>query len=287
MPSPRQLRTLLVGVLIGVVFVLFYTSSLRSHEVKDERTIQDFYHKTVNGLKHKTPPGQAVLDQNKGKAAGHVPVDKDADGDVDADDEQLAKDMADRLKAAEDKAKELANKKSPLKPDAPSEVVGKGNSAAGQDKKKEKTGATKEITKDSTDGDEEKKKTKAESDEEHAVEVELNSILKKSPVIIFSKTFCPYSKKAKALLLEKYSIEPAPFVVELDKHPLGPQLQAFLGEKTGRKTVPNILINSVSIGGGDDIAELDSERKLVPKIIDLGQKKVAMKERSVNSQKIS
>lgn len=267
-----------MGVLIGVVFVLFYTSSLRANEVKDERTIQDFYHKTVNGLKHKQPPGQAVLEGNKPKAAGHVPVDKDADGDVDADDEKLAKDMQGRLKAAEDKAKELANKKSPLKPDAPSDVVGKGNSAAGQ-KKKEKTANGKEVT----ETDEEEKKD--ESDEEHAVEVELNSILKKSPVIIFSKSYCPYSKKAKALLLEKYSIEPTPYVVELDKHPLGPQLQAFLGEKTGRKTVPNILVNSVSIGGGDDIIELDSQKKLVPRIIDLGQKKVEMKERSANSQK--
>ncbi|KAK2042986.1 glutaredoxin [Colletotrichum somersetense] len=281
MPSQRQLRTLLVGVLIGVVFVLFYTSSLRADEVKDERTIQDFYHKTVNGLKHKQPPDQAVLDQNKPKAVGHVPVDKDADGDVDADDEKLAKDMAGRLKAAEEKAKELANKKSPLKPDAPSEVVGKGNSAAGQDKK-EKTAAGKDGAKDS--GDVEKK---TESNEEHAVEAELNSILKKSPVIIFSKSYCPHSKKAKALLLEKYSIDPAPFVVELDQHPLGPQLQAFLGQKTGRKTVPNILVNSVSIGGGDDIVELDHQKKLVPKIVDLGQKKVGMKERSANSQKIN
>ncbi|KAF4778013.1 glutaredoxin [Colletotrichum scovillei] len=279
MPSQRQLRTLLVGVLIGVVFVLFYTSSLRANEVKDERTIQDFYHKTVNGLKHKQPPGQAVLEGNKPKAAGHVPVDKDADGDVDADDEKLAKDMQGRLKAAEDKAKELANKKSPLKPDAPSDVVGKGNSAAGQ-KKKEKAANGKEVSET-----EEEEKKKDESDEEHAVEVELNSILKKSPVIIFSKSYCPYSKKAKALLLEKYSIEPTPYVVELDKHPLGPQLQAFLGEKTGRKTVPNILVNSVSIGGGDDVIELDSQKKLVPRIIDLGQKKVEMKERSANSQK--
>ncbi|KAF6845334.1 glutaredoxin domain-containing protein [Colletotrichum musicola] len=274
MPSPRQLRTLLIGVLIGVVFVLFYTSSLRSNEVKDERTIQDFYHKTVNGL-NKKPPGQAVLDQNSGKAAGHIPVDKDADGDVDADDEKLAKEMAGRLKAAEDKAKELANKKSPLKPDAPSEVVGKGNSAAGQDKKEKKpAGKDNEVAKEKT------KEEKEETDEEHAVEVELNSILKKSPVIIFSKTYCPYSKKAKALLLEKYSIEPAPFVVELDKHPLGPQLQAFLGEKTGRKTVPNILVNSVSIGGADDIIDLDDRKKLVPKMVDLGQKKVEMKGRS-------
>ncbi|KAF4829471.1 Monothiol glutaredoxin-7 [Colletotrichum tropicale] len=274
MPSPRQLRTLLIGVMIGVVFVLFYTSSLRSGEASDSRSVQDFYHKTVEGLNKKPPPGQAVLDQNKGKAAGHVPTDKDADGDIDEDDAKLAKDMQGRLKAAEDKAKESANKKAPLKPDAPSEVVGKGNSAAGQDKKKEKAGTAKDV---SAESPKEEKKEKEETAEEHAVEVELNSILKKSPVIIFSKTYCPFSKKAKEILLNKYSISPAPYVVELDKHKLGPELQAFLGEKTGRKTVPNILVNSVSIGGGDDIVELDNQNKLLPRIVDLGQKKVEMK----------
>lgn len=96
-------------------------------------------------------------------------------------------------------------------------------------------------------------------------------------VIIFSKTYCPFSKKAKEILLNKYSISPAPYVVELDKHKLGPELQAFLGEKTGRKTVPNILVNSVSIGGGDDIVELDNQNKLLPRIVDLGQRKVEMK----------
>lgn len=164
--------------MIGVVFVLFYTSSLRSGEASDSRSVQDFYHKTVEGLNKKPPPGQAVLDQNKGKAAGHAPTDKDADGDIDEDDAKLAKDMQERLKAAEDKAKESANKKAPLKPDAPSEVVGKGNSAAGQDKKKEKTGTAKDV---SAESPKEEKKEKEETAEEHAVEVELNSILKKSP----------------------------------------------------------------------------------------------------------
>jgi glutaredoxin len=38
-------------------------------------------------------------------------------------------------------------------------------------------------------------------------------------VIIFSKSYCPFSAKAKRILVEKYSIVPAPFVVELDQHP--------------------------------------------------------------------
>jgi glutaredoxin len=107
------------------------------------------------------------------------------------------------------------------------------------------------------------------------------SVLTGLAVIIFSKSYCPYSKRAKGLLLEKYVIEPTPHVVELDLHPLGSKLQDRLLEKTGRRTVPNIMVNGVSIGGSDDIAELDSQKKLVGKIKDLGSKRVDIKERFV------
>ncbi len=93
-------------------------------------------------------------------------------------------------------------------------------------------------------------------------------------VIIFSKSYCPYSRRAKGILLEKYTIDPAPFVVELDQHPLGAKLQAKLGELTGRRTVPNVLVNGVSIGGGDDVAELDTNKKLADKIKELAGKKI-------------
>lgn len=94
------------------------------------------------------------------------------------------------------------------------------------------------------------------------------------PVIIFSKSYCPHSKRAKDILLKSYIIDPAPYVVELDQHPLGAQLQEKLRQLTGRRTVPNVLINAVSIGGGDDVAELDVKRKLVDKVRELGGKKM-------------
>jgi len=43
---------------------------------------------------------------------------------------------------------------------------------------------------------------------------------------------------------------------------------------TGRKTVPNVLITGKSIGGGDDVAELDRTMKLVDKIKSLGGKQI-------------
>jgi hypothetical protein len=38
--------------------------------------------------------------------------------------------------------------------------------------------------------------------------------------------------------------------------------------------VPNILVNGVSIGGGDDIAEMDSSNTLTEKIKEFAAKKV-------------
>ncbi|RAH45509.1 glutaredoxin [Aspergillus brunneoviolaceus CBS 621.78] len=105
----------------------------------------------------------------------------------------------------------------------------------------------------------------------HAV-AELNDILKRAPIIIFSKSYCPYSAKAKSILLDHYSITPAPFVVELDQHPHGRMLQAVLAETTGRRTVPNVLVNGKSIGGGDDVTALDGRDELTSTLRDLGGK---------------
>ncbi len=85
--------------------------------------------------------------------------------------------------------------------------------------------------------------------------------------------------------MEQYSIDPKPYVVELDQHQIGVGLQSLLAERTGRKTVPNVLINGVSIGGGDDVAELDEKKTLIAKINDLGAKKILeIKERPVEAK---
>ncbi|KAI1844287.1 hypothetical protein JX265_007874 [Neoarthrinium moseri] len=273
MPSARRLRALLLLALAVVITILFFTSQYQATHERDTRTIQDFYHKTVNAMDNKRGSGGAqIIMSGKGAQVNHEAKDKDGDGSVDEDDEQMAEEMADRLRAAEQKAKDLANAKAPLKPDSPGKVVGVGSSAGGQGKK------GKPAPEDVDD--------KEETDEEHEIEVVLNEILKKSPTIIFSKSYCQFSKRAKALLLEKYSIDPEPHVVELDLHPLGKKLQEKLGEMTGRRTVPNIMINGKSIGGSDDIAELDRIGTLIDKIKSMGGKRVSMKERFVgNSNK--
>lgn len=63
-------------------------------------------------------------------------------------------------------------------------------------------------------------------------------------------------------------------MVELDEEPLGRQLQEKLHRTTGRGTVPNILINGRSIGGGDDVVDLDSKGELMNKVRSMGGKRI-------------
>ncbi|QPG74444.1 hypothetical protein FOA43_001773 [Brettanomyces nanus] len=95
---------------------------------------------------------------------------------------------------------------------------------------------------------------------------EYQEILQLSPVIIFSKTYCPYSKKLKEILTVNYEITPIPVIVELDMHHHGEFLQQYVGKKTGRSTVPNLLIKGVSRGGCDEISELHESGKLLGKL---------------------
>lgn len=254
MASMRRIKIFGLLVFIAVISLLFYTSSLRQQRNVAAGT-GDFYTKTMKGLGK-----QEVAEAGAGSMAGKSD-----------DDDKVAKQMAQRLKDAADKAKDNANAKA-FKPDPPSQVVGKGNAAEGQGERsvagRKKIGGEKaqEVVKEKEKDEEEK--------EDVEVTTELNTILKKSPIIIFSKSYCPHSKRAKTILLEKYSIDPLPFVVELDQHPLGGKLQARLAQLTGRRTVPNVLINGVSIGGGDDVAELHAKKNLEEKVKDLGGKKI-------------
>ncbi|KAG5722182.1 Glutaredoxin-C6 [Termitomyces sp. T112] len=84
---------------------------------------------------------------------------------------------------------------------------------------------------------------------------------KKYPVVVFSKSYCPYSRRAKKLL-ETYHIQPAPKVVEVDLRVDDDIIKAILGRTTQHHTFPNILIRGKSIGGSDDLQALHAERTL-------------------------
>jgi len=81
-------------------------------------------------------------------------------------------------------------------------------------------------------------------------------------VEIYSKTYCPFCVRAKALLDQK-SVSYQE--IEIDKNPeLRPQM---IARSNGSSTVPQIFINDVHIGGCDDLFELNYNAQLAPLLL--------------------
>lgn len=122
--------------------------------------------------------------------------------------------------------------------------------------------------------------TKANPEQDFDATKEYLEIRALSPMVVFAKTYCPYSKKLKKLLHDNYEITPEFTVVELDKHSHGAELQEYLKDITGRGTVPNVLIgrkNLESRGGADDFVKLHEEGKLLEMLNTWGDKEIVVK----------
>jgi glutaredoxin 3 len=78
-------------------------------------------------------------------------------------------------------------------------------------------------------------------------------------VEIYTKAFCPYCYRAKALLDGK-QVE----YEEVDISMGGPKRQEMIQRADGRTTVPQIFIDGKHIGGSDDLAALDRQGGLDP-----------------------
>ncbi|KAF2672006.1 glutaredoxin [Microthyrium microscopicum] len=259
MPPNRRIRALMMFAIAAIIAIIYISTS-----ASQTRT-NKFYTSTRD-----------ALSLRESEEAGGKALESD-DGAVQA-----------RLKDAADKAKQSADKKAEEFHGADVKEEGqKINSeikATGEDgvARKSFKGNSDKVMKEAEgrmDREHQQRLSEEpkETEEEHKAEEELNYILKRSPIIIFSKTYCPFSKKAKDILLNKYKITPAPYVVELDEHAIGHDLQDKLAKTSGRRTVPNILINGISIGGGDDIEELHQSDKLISKVVELAGKKVQIK----------
>jgi len=85
---------------------------------------------------------------------------------------------------------------------------------------------------------------------------------KNSPLVVFSKSYCPHSRRANSLL-QSYALDPPPRVVEVDLRADGDLLKVILTRLTKHSTFPNIILRGRSLGGADDIQALHDGRKLV------------------------
>lgn len=78
-------------------------------------------------------------------------------------------------------------------------------------------------------------------------------------VVMYSTAVCPYCIRAEQLLSRK-----GVTAIEKIRVDLQPELRVAMMERTGRRTVPQIYIDDVHVGGYDDLAELDRAGKLMP-----------------------
>ena len=76
-------------------------------------------------------------------------------------------------------------------------------------------------------------------------------------VLMYSTAVCPYCIRAEQLLKRKGVQN-----IEKIRVDLQPELRIAMMEKTGRRTVPQIYINEVYVGGYDEMASLDHAGKL-------------------------
>lgn len=76
-------------------------------------------------------------------------------------------------------------------------------------------------------------------------------------VVMYCTEICPYCVRAEHLLQRKGVQD-----IEKIRVDLKPELRDVMIQKTGRRTVPQIYINGVHVGGFDDMAALDRAGKL-------------------------
>lgn len=77
-------------------------------------------------------------------------------------------------------------------------------------------------------------------------------------VEVYSKTYCPYCVRAKALL-DQLGVDYTEIIIDDDE-----EQQKLMMERTKRRTVPQIIINGQPIGGFDDMAKLHRQGQLKP-----------------------
>ena len=78
-------------------------------------------------------------------------------------------------------------------------------------------------------------------------------------VEIYTKAFCPYCARAKALLADK-GADYNEFDITMD----GAKRAEMMSRAPGRTTVPQIFIGGRHVGGSDDLQVLDENGQLDP-----------------------
>ncbi|KAK4169021.1 thioredoxin-like protein [Cladorrhinum sp. PSN259] len=99
-----------------------------------------------------------------------------------------------------------------------------------------------------------------------AAQQKVKQLIDENAVVVFSKSYCPYCNNTKRLL-DGYDAKYK--AIELNQVDDGEDLQDALKVLTGQRTVPNIFINKVHIGGNSDLEVVVKSGKNGKKIEEL------------------
>ncbi|KAK4138449.1 glutaredoxin [Trichocladium antarcticum] len=82
-----------------------------------------------------------------------------------------------------------------------------------------------------------------------AAQKKAQQLIDDNAVIVFSKSYCPYCNNTKRIL---DGLDAKYKSYELNQEADGSDIQSALAKMTGQRTVPNIFIGQVHIGGNSD-----------------------------------
>merc|ERR1712154_403056 len=98
----------------------------------------------------------------------------------------------------------------------------------------------------------------------------VSSLLKSKKVLVISKSYCPFCVKAKDVL-KNYNIDPACFEwLDIENRKDCDEIQAFMKQLTGARSVPRVFIGGKCIGGGDETQAMHNKGQLEPLLKSVG-----------------
>eukprot|EP00308_Calcidiscus_leptoporus_P023442 CAMPEP_0119379876 /NCGR_PEP_ID=MMETSP1334-20130426/54466_1 /TAXON_ID=127549 /ORGANISM="Calcidiscus leptoporus, Strain RCC1130" /LENGTH=156 /DNA_ID=CAMNT_0007399509 /DNA_START=18 /DNA_END=488 /DNA_ORIENTATION=- len=92
-----------------------------------------------------------------------------------------------------------------------------------------------------------------------SLETQIKQTIAESKVVVYSKSYCPFCTKTKNLFSE---MDVPITVIELDLMEGGSELQQALTALSGQRTVPNVFVNGLHVGGNDDTQAVARSGKL-------------------------
>ena len=103
-----------------------------------------------------------------------------------------------------------------------------------------------------------------------AVKEKIDALLQEKKVVVVSKSYCPFCKKAKHVLA-KYNIPKEDIaILEIENDSSCEEIQKYMQVLTGGRSVPRVFIGGKCIGGGDETMALHNNGKLEPLLKNVG-----------------